>query len=296
MIRYSFGFIGLLIALLILAIFSFPDRNLHVIFCDVGQGDAILASFGTVQILVDGGPDSSINGCLGRHLPFWDRKIEVVIVTHPQEDHFTGVIDVVRRYKVGLFLHPGVEGSSAAWGVLKEELKKRSVVQKIVSSGNKIRYASLYFDILYPPREFIGSDPNEYSIVGTLSFGEFDVLLTGDITPGISDQLALPSSRAHFMVTQWNQTEGSTVKEVEVLKVPHHGSKNGLTNALLEKTNPKLALITVGKNNRYGHPHPEVIKLLSEKAIKILRTDLDGEVEVVSDGKRWWVKGMDSIF
>lgn len=290
MTRYSFGLIGLLFALIILAIFSFPDRNLHVIFCDVGQGDAIFASFGTVQILVDGGPDSSINSCLGRHLPFWDRKIEVVIVTHPQEDHFIGVIDVVRRYKVDLFLHPGVEGNSAGWAVLKEELKKRSVVQKTVASGNKIRYSSLshygvrdkfslYFDILHPsPRQTgFGTGPtddlNEYSIVGTLSFGEFDVLLTGDITPGISDQLALDA-----------------VEGVEVLKVPHHGSKNGLTNALLEKTNPKLALITVGKNNRYGHPHPEVIKLLSEKATKILRTDLDGEVEVVSDGKRWWLK------
>lgn len=273
--RKPFLILTLLISsLAFLFILSLPDRNLNLVFCDVGQGDAILVNYGTTQILVDGGPDSKVVSCLSRHMPFWDRKIEVVILTHPQEDHYGGLVDVVRRYKVENFIRPDVEGTSIGWEVLKEELTKHpTVVVHFVNSGESIRYSNLHFDILNPSQGFVGSDLNEYSVVGNLSFGEFDALLTGDVVPPVTDELA---SR----ITQ----------EVEILKVPHHGSKNGLTNDLLEAANPKLAVISVGKNNRYGHPHEETLKILRDKDIKILRTDEDGEVEIISDGKGWWVR------
>lgn len=262
----------LILALGILALFSLPDRNLHFIFCDVGQGDAALVTLGTSQILIDGGPGSKVLSCLSRHLPFWDRKIEVVLLTHPQEDHFGGLVDVMRRYQVGTFLRPEVEGTAAGWQVLLTELNKKQTKQNYARAGTKIRYSNLQFDIFHPPESFIGTDINDYSVVGQLSFGQFDALLTGDISP---------STISMFL---------DRVRSVEVLKVPHHGSKNGLTKELLEKSDPKLAVISVGKNNRYGHPHGEITRLLGEWGSRVSRTDLDGEVEVVSDGQKWWVK------
>ncbi len=116
-------------------------------------------------------------------------------------------------------------------------------------------------------------DLNGFSIVQRISYGDFDALFTGDIGPPVAEMVA-----------------GSDGVGVEILKVPHHGSKNGLTQGLLDAARPKLAVISVGKKNRYGHPHKETIQLLSNAAIKLLRTDLDGEIEVVTDGKRWWIK------
>lgn len=272
--KYTLTFFCLLAVLVLLALFSLPDKNLHLVFCDVGQGDAILATYGAKQILVDGGPDNKVISCLGKHMPFWDRKIEVVIVTHPQEDHYGGLVDVVRRYNVGFFLRPEVEGTSAGWQTLISELASKKIDAQFAKTGDKIRISNLHFDILHPTvasGQISFSDLNEYSVVGNLTFGEFDALLTGDIIPPASDLVA------------------ENVTGAEVLKVPHHGSKNGLTEKLLQAANPKLSVISVGKNNRYGHPHEEVMKLLGSLGARVMRTDLEGEVEVVSDGHRWWV-------
>ena len=267
--KYILGFLTLISIAVWLAVFTYPDDKLHIIACDVGQGDAILATYGTTQILVDGGPDSSVVSCLGRHMPFWDRQVELLIVTHPQLDHFGGMVDVVRRYNVGQFLWNGQDANTEGWKTLRSELDNRKIPMNQLSSGYKIRYSNLHFDILHPDQDFIGRDINEYSIINTISFGEFDVLLTGDIMPPATD-IAAP-----------------LVRPVEVLKVPHHGSKNGLTQLFLENAAPGLAVISVGEKNRYGHPSPETLQLLEESGIKILRTDRDGEVEVISDGKSW---------
>lgn len=263
---------GLLFSLFILFLFSLPDRNLHITFCDVGQGDGIIISYGTTQMVVDGGPDRSILSCLARSMPFWDRKVELAVVTHPQEDHYAGIIDLVRLYNVEMFLSPDVEGESAGWKVLKSEMEKRKIKQKTVNENDSIRTSSLLFDIYNPIPSFVSKEINDYSIAGMLEFGDFNVLLTGDIIPPLTDQVA------------------NRVKDAEVLKVPHHGSKNGLTQALLEASRPQLAVISVGKKNRYGHPSKETLDLLEKAGVKTLRTDLDGTVEVISDGKRWWVR------
>lgn len=262
----------LLLSLLFLFIFSLPDRNVHVVFCDVGQGDAILITYGTNQILVDGGqPNGKVLSCLSRHMPFWDRRIEVVSATHPQLDHFGGFIDVIKRYRVDILTRPEVEGEIPEWKILKDEIKKRSIPEKFLSKGGKISIGSLRYDIESPFEGHSIQDLNEYSIVGNLSYGDFDVSLTGDV-----------------MLPTINEIEG--IREAEVLKVPHHGSKNGLTREFLEIVSPKLAIMSLGKNNQYGHPHKETLDLLDEFGVRVLRTDIDGEVEVVSDGKRWWVK------
>lgn len=280
-------------------IVSWPDNKLHVVFCDVGQGDAILVSRGTNQMLVDGGPDARVLECLNKHLPFWDRRLEVVVLTHPQADHMNGLIKIAERYSI-LYFVSGPEGNeTVGYKDLRSKIQEthstgfprqardfagraRPDVRNVYS-GDEIRMSGVKFRIVWPTREYLaehttgevkvlgmstdGTDLNEFGISGVLSYGDFDVMLTGDKT-----------------------VERDLLWDVEVAKVPHHGSKTGLEEAWWEAARPELAIISVGKNNRYGHPAEETLKLLRDEETKILRTDVDGEVEVVSDGIKWWVK------
>lgn len=293
--RYLFIFLTASVILVFLASFSLADSRLHVVFCNVGQGDAALISRGQTQILIDGGPDSSVLSCLSKHMPFWDREIEVVTMTHPQDDHYGGLIDVMRRYKVGLFLAPPLDNDTQGFKTLKREVENRKIRVMNPKTGDVLRNGLIKIDTIWPEKEWLadnlGGNPpaggggvlgaatskvdlNEFSIIQKVSFGDFNALFTGDIEPPAEDLMA-------------QYLKG----RVEVLKVPHHGSKNGLDKVLLDAAKPKLAVISVGKKNRYGHPHKEALKLLGKMGgIRVLRTDLDGEVEIVTDGKKWGVK------
>jgi competence protein ComEC len=259
-----------------LAVFSFPDNRLHLIACDVGQGDAILAIYGKIQILTDAGPNNKVLDCLGKYLPFWDREIEVVILTHPDKDHYGGLLEVFKRYKIDNFLsnEKSVYTEAPEVGALGAEvLEKETGGMKIVGAGAKIRAGKIQLDILHPLEGSKSSDDNFFSLISLLSYGSFKALLTGDMPTEVSDQLAA------------RQPIGT----VNYLKVPHHGSKNNISENLLRTIMPKLAVISVGKNS-YGHPAEETLKLLSNYATKILRTDQMGDIEVISDGEKYWVK------
>ena len=291
--KYILGFLTLGAVVVWLALFTLPDSNLHLIACDVGQGDAILATYKTTQILVDGGPDNSVLDCLSRHLPFWDHEIELIVLTHPQKDHYQGLIEVIRRYKVDNFLSNGLDSGNEGYRALKKEVGSRGTPVIHSDGGMVIGLDLMRLEILHPSAEFMGSqavklsgsqagdplalyvskdDPNNFSIVAILSFGDFDALLTGDLGPEAGDRLA----------------EDGTIKTVEYLKVPHHGSKNGLTQTLLEIVSPEVAVISSGKHNSYGHPHKEILDMLNSHGVRILRTDEIGDIEIVSDGKTWW--------
>lgn len=258
------------------------NDQFHLIVCDVGQGDAILATFKSTQVLIDGGPNNQVVDCLGQHLPFWDREIELVVLTHPEEDHYRGLIEVVRRYRVGTLLTTNLEHQSGDYQLLVTEVKNRGI--KVVNPvvGQEIEVGLISLDILWPSQTSLAvlgaspttSNPNDYSIVSRLSFGTFDILLAGDIQPPVTDQT----------VPQVLGLSG----EIEVLKIPHHGSKNGLTDTFLKVVNPKLAVISVGKN-AWGHPHQEILKLLEDRGITTYRTDKTGEVEIETDGITWGV-------
>src|SRR3989344_4913313 len=260
------------------AVLILPDDKLHVVFCDVGQGDAILVYRKTTQMLVDGGPDNKILGCLARHVPFYDRRIEMAIVTHPQADHMNGIMDVIERYNV-MQLVMGPEGNNT---VGFKELTRLIADNKLqatnVYSGDEIKMGGIKFNVVWPERSWVlganteKTDLNEFGISGRLTYGNFDLMLTADVDQGVeADEIAT-----------------GLLRQVEVLKVPHHGSKTGMTEEWLRIISPELAVISVGKNN-YGHPTKEALDLLGSNGARVLRTDTDGEVEVVSDGKRWWV-------
>ena len=270
-----------------LSVFLFPKKEFRVIVCDVGQGDAILITYGPTQILSDGGPNSSVLNCLSENMAFWDRRIELVIMSHPQLDHFGGLVDVTKRYKIDTFMTTGLDSGSQEYGVLKSLVGGGDTKVVKVSGGQKYRLGLIHLDILWPTEGFVlansavndnsqgnvlgaftaTKDANEFSLVSMVSFEDFDILLTGDISPDVSDILAEKLGYGRY-------------DDIEILKVPHHGSKNGLTEKLLQVVHPETAIISVGKNNRYGHPHDEVIELLREKEIEILRTDQMGNIEI----------------
>ena len=282
--KYLLTILGLIATLVVGAAFSFPDQNLHLIFCDVGQGDAILVVKGKNQILIDSGPGEKVLSCLSEHTPFWDKTLELVILTHPEADHAGGLPSVIERYNVRELVSNSLVTDSGIFQKIREEVVSQKIPVYSPKAGDRIKIANLEIEILYPlekqgdeivwkteeSTQVLGAytgNLNETSIVGKLKYGNFDVLLTGDM--GIKQEAEIEPG------------------EIEVLKIAHHGSKYSSSQEFLEKISPDLAIISVGATNRYGHPTSEVLKRLSDLAIKILRTDINGEIEIVSDGKGW---------
>ena len=278
--RYIIQFLTLTAAFVWLAVWSLPDNNLHIIACDVGQGDAILVIHNNIQILTDGGPNKRVIECLSKYIPLWDREIELVISTHPDADHSTGLIEVIKRYKVDTLLTNNINPSTQVWEALIKEVGSRDISVIHPDKGMKLGVGMIYLDILHPTGELPMTNDqlpkiktNDYSIVFLLKYAQFKALFTGDIEDNISDQIAI----------------NSKIETVNYLKVPHHGSKNGLSENLLKATEPKVAVISVGAKNSYGHPHKEVLDMLMEYKVKVLRTDEVGDVEVITDGERVWM-------
>ena len=271
-----------------------PDEKLHVVFCDVGQGDATLIIRKEFQVVVDGGPGGEkLLSCLGRHLPFWDREIDLVVNTHPQKDHLGGLDELLERYRVERLMINGVFGGGKDAVRLRKLVGEGEVEIVLPREGDVLRKGSLQFEVLWP-EERVGSslawsdpsrmdlvseivlgkntDVNILSVVGLLRYGEFEVLLTGDI--GIDEERDL--------------LKRGSLMEVDVLKVAHHCSKYSSSDEFIKKVSPKVAVIQVGKNN-FGHPTEEVLDKLKKIGSQVFRNDLDGDVEVVSDGQGFWL-------
>jgi competence protein ComEC len=272
---------------------SLPDNNLHLVACDVGQGDAVLVSLGSTQVIIDGGPDSSVLDCLSQHMPFWDRTIEVVVLTHAQADHMDGLVDVLQRYEVEQVVANGLVNDTAGFREFREAVISEAALVHLPSRGDEIRIEPIVFSVLWPEEKLglaqvwdesgldndvlgaatYSGDINEASVVLKLSYGAFDALLVGDL--GFSGEEAL--------------IEDGVLGKVEVLKVGHHGSKYATSSDFLGEIQPKLALISVGKNNHFGHPTSDTLMRLDEVGARVLRTDILGDVEIVSDGEEYWV-------
>ncbi len=291
---FSFVFLLVISVFVWFLLITYPSNNLKIIACDVGQGDAFLVSIRDFQILVDGGPNDRVLKCLSRNMPFWDKKVEVVILSHPEKDHFLGLISVFKYYEVNYLFTTPLNNSSHDWKVLKDVVGGSDTKVLNPRAGDKYRLGLIYIDIFSPSEDFLSAyleknnsyngkdglglfeskkDPNEFSLVFLLSYKNFDALFTGDINNSISDMMAKKYS-------SYLDKE----RKIEYLKVPHHGSKNGLSSNLLSVINPKVAVISVGEANPYGHPHEEIIKMLENHKIKIIRTDKVGDIFMETDG------------
>jgi len=256
---------------------SWPDHKLHLIACDVGQGDAYLVKFGFIQILIDGGKDNAVLNCLDSQLPLWDRQIDLVIATHDDSDHIGGLVEVSKRYRIKNLIWNGKDTRSANWLSIIRSVKKQNT-NIIISDKQNYNLSGIDISLLWPYYESRQEEEdNSVSVVSQIRYGDFSVLFTGDIDT----------------LTEENLIRASIPLESTVLKVSHHGSRFSTSDNWLDQVNPEIALIGVGKNT-YGHPSGEVLDRLNQKGIDIYRTDKDGVVEIISDGKEWHITNTQS--
>jgi competence protein ComEC len=264
-----------------LIVVTMPDDRLHVSFLDVGQGDAILIQRGSQQILIDGGPSpQAINLGLSGKMPFWDRTIELVVLTHPHADHLAGLVEVLNRYKIQQVLQSGIDYDSPLYKEWLSLLDKNNIICKSTQAGQQIDLGnSTMIEVLnpqVPPLTGTDADEDNNSVVMRLEIGKVSFLLTADITR--LTELELVSQRASLATT--------------VLKVAHHGSEAANTPEFLAITNPYVAVISAGRDNPFGHPDTTVVSQLKDRpgSENIYRTDEHGTIEFITDGERLWVR------
>jgi competence protein ComEC len=260
---------------------TMPDDDLHVSFLDVGEGDAILVRKGNQQILIDGGPGPrAVNLEMGKQMPFWDKTVEMVVLTHPHHDHLSGLIEVLKHYRVEKVLYPDIEYPSPLYDEWLTLIEADEIESIITCAGQRIDMGDgVIIDILGPPSlHFSGtqSDVDNNGVVLKISYGRVIFLLTADIMQEAERQLI--SNRADLTTT--------------VLKVAHHGSDTSTTPEFLAVASPRVAIICTGADNEFGHPDDEVLARLAQAVGEenIYRTDLHGTVEFTTDGEKLWVE------
>ncbi|MFC2072093.1 DNA internalization-related competence protein ComEC/Rec2 [Chloroflexota bacterium] len=259
---------------------TMPDTNLHVSFLDVGQGDAILIQRGSQQILVDGGPrPQAIGLALGKKIPFWDRTIDLVVLTHPSADHVTGLVEVLNRYKVKQVLYPDLEFKSNVYDEWLRLLKEKNITYTLAQAGQQIDLGEVIIEVLNPQIPLLTdteSDIDNNGVVLRLKIGKVSFLLTADMM-----------WEAEFELITGRASLASTV-----LKVGHHGSSTSTSKEFLAVVNPRLAVISVGEVNPFGHPSDEVVDRLEQQLGQenIYRTADNGTIEFITDGERLWMR------
>ncbi len=277
------GLSGVLLVLALSAWRGMADGRLHVHFLDVGQGDAIfIRTPSGRQVLIDGGPSPSVLlSRMGRRMPFWDRSLDVVLLTHPDEDHITGLVEVLERYRVDVlvFREMGCQKPICdRWDELA--LNTEGMVWE-AEAGLEIKLEEgVWIEVLHPGVKLLSREGhNDNSLVIRLRHGEASFLFTGDI--GVESE--------HGLLTAGEELQST------VLKVAHHGAGDASTAAFLEAVDPEVAVISVGEDNDFGHPCQDVLERLEavvnsvDGEVPIYRTDRHGTVHVVSDGACVWV-------
>ncbi|PIS39581.1 MAG: hypothetical protein COT33_01260 [Candidatus Nealsonbacteria bacterium CG08_land_8_20_14_0_20_38_20] len=267
-----------------LAVIDLENNSfLEVSFFDVGQGDAIFIETPKGhQILIDGGPSSAILEKLAKETPFWDRTIDLIILTHPEKDHLSGLIEVLKRYKVENIIWTGIIRDIPEYKEWSMLLQKEGAKIFLAKAGQKIKCSkgepgNCYIEIFYPFEPLNGKEfknSNSTSIVAKLVFGENSFLFTGDAEKDVEKELIIKKLPI----------------DSDILKIGHHGSKTSSSDDFVNLVSPQIAVISAGKGNSYGHPHQEVLDVLAKYGIKILRTNLQGDIKIFSDGKNLKIK------
>ncbi len=245
------------------------EKDLEVIFFNVGQGDSIYIEMaGGKQVLIDGGPSSAVLEKLSKEMPFYDRKIELLVLTHPDHDHLFGLVEVLKNYEVDNVLQTKASKDTQEFKKWEKELKREGARVITAERGQIISFKGVFFKVLHPSA-ILDKNVNDASIVLKLFHGSNTFLFTGDITEKIEKSLENIDS--------------------DILKVAHHGSKSSSCSQFLEKVSPSLAVISVGKNS-YGHPDSGVLSRLEEFGIQVKRTDKDNDVGIISTGDNFYFK------
>lgn len=240
-------------------------------FLNVGQGDSELvllpkANGGSIKLLIDGGPDAKVVEELAKVLPVGDRRIDLVLMTHPQLDHFGGFIEVLRQYEVGAFLGTGRVGTTKAYSELMRVIRERQIPYIALRRGSRIAYGDVGVDVLSPnARDLASKELNDGCLVLRVATPVARALFTCDADENIERALAARDDI-----------------RADILKVGHHGSRFSSSASFLRAVSPKVAVIEVGKNS-YGHPTKDALARLADVDANVFRTDQSGTVKVMSD-------------
>lgn len=244
-----------------------PSGTLRIHVFDVGQGDAILlTSPSGKHILVDGGPDLSLIEHLGKTLPFFDRTIDLLVITHPNTDHFSAIPLLLQHYHVRAALLSPIPSSLPIYNNILQILLQKKIPILAPSPDTDIRFSDgVLLDTLWPPKtthKKWQKNANNSSVVLQAIYGNQSILLTGDIEE--KAEMAIIASGTDLRTT--------------LLKVAHHGSKTSTSTGFLLASTPQGALVSVGKNNRYQHPHPSIIARLLHFDIAVTTTAENGTI------------------
>lgn len=249
-------------------------RLLTIAFLDVGQGDAIyVRAPGGGDMLIDGGPDRGTLRALAKVMPFYDRTVNVALVSNPDKDHISGFVPLLERFRVGAVVEPGTVGASGVYGALVSEgdaRAKRIVARRgtVIDLGGGAR-----FEVLFPDRDVSGVGTNTGSIVGRLVYGDTSVMFPGDA----------PDEIERYVLV----LDGVSIKS-NILKAGHHGSRTSSAPEFVAAVDPDIAVISSGKGNSYGHPHKETLETLRTQGVETLNTATEGTIIFRSDGATIW--------
>jgi competence protein ComEC len=257
-------------------LFGAPTQPyLTVTFLDIGQGDSILIETPDgVQMLIDGGPDTSVLRELPAALPWFDRTLDVVLGTHPDKDHIAGLVDVLKRYTVGRIITTENTGETMTAKAFHDALYQEGAEIVMARAGQVYQLgASTTVAIFSPQNDPSMLETNTASIVAQVRYGDIAFMLTGDA----------PASIERYLVA----TYGDQL-ESEVLKLGHHGSKTSSSDEFLTAVQPRFAVVSAGKNNTYGHPSVEVVDRVTAHTIPLVSTIEEGTITFATDGSSVW--------
>lgn len=281
----SFSFLCLTL-LFVYQNFKYFDGKLHIVFCDVGQGDGVyIRTPSGADVTIDAGPNNGkFEKCLESHRPFYDNKLEFVFATHPDADHIGGLVSLFERYKVDSFATIELEKETGIFSQIKSLVREKKIKEVFIGEGDNFIFSDgMTVATYWPNKELLDNakfkhniDYNSFSLVQNVAYGSFSYLATGDVTFE-NLNLILPEIL-------------SETKDISVFKLPHHGSHTGVNEATFGIFKPSLSVISSGRNNRYGHPHPSVISELKRNGLRYLRTDELGSIEVISDGRKFEIE------
>lgn len=241
-------------------------------FLQIGQGDSTLVEFATgVQVLTDAGPNKKVVGELQKVMAGSDRYIDLAVISHPQLDHFNGLNEVLDRYQVGAFIFNGRNHDLPEWQSLMVKVKEKKIPLVTLAEGDRIKNGENVIDFISPTKDFIQSaELNDTGLVELIQIKKLKLLLTGDIGANVEK----------YLVEKFGGQLAA-----DILKIPHHGSKFSSSEEFLKTVQPKVAVISVGKNT-YGHPTREVLNRLQAEKVKIFRTDQGGSLKFIINNEK----------
>ena len=286
----------LLVLLLSMAVLFLPRNNegLRITMLDIGQGDAIfLKSDQGTTYLIDGGSTNVKQVGKYRILPYLRYngvdQIDYAIVTHSDQDHVNGLSEIIESgaIQIKLLLLPEIKEKDENYLALLALAREKKIAVGYLTAGSTIADGELIISCLHPGKDFVVSSPNSYSTVLSLTYGEFDMLFTGDLELEGEEQL-IRKMKENYYKKQWGIAPAT---DYDILKVAHHGSKYSTSEELLQYLQPETAWISCGWNNWYGHPHPELLQRLTEAECKTYITYESGAITAVTDGERLRVWG-----